>query len=70
MYLEQSLREGVTTIRDEGMLSDYKIKNYVKRKQEISELDKYPTIIGVGKFFRQKVVMVESHQLVLKIFKS
>ncbi len=53
-YLEKSLNEGVTTIRDEGMFSDFEIDNYVKRKQEISKSDMYPTIIGVGKFFSAK----------------
>jgi len=50
-YLEASLREGVTTIRDEGMLSHNSIDDMLKQKELLDKNILYPNVIMTGKFF-------------------
>ena len=50
-YLDACIREGVTTIRDEGMLSDNSIDDMLKQKNLIDKVTSYPNVIMTGKFF-------------------
>lgn len=50
-YLDACIREGVTTIRDEGMLSDNSIDDMLKQKNLLDKVTSYPNVIVTGKFF-------------------
>lgn len=50
-YLKACIREGVTTIRDEGMLTDDSIEAVVENKKMLEQTGLYPRIITTGKFF-------------------
>lgn len=50
-YLEACLREGITTIRDEGMLIDSSVEEVVEARDRLTGIGKYPRIITTGKFF-------------------
>ncbi len=50
-YLAACLKEGVTTIRDEGMLSDDSLEDVVNKKKILDQSGCYPRIVITGKFF-------------------
>jgi len=50
-YLKACINEGVTTIRDEGMLTDDSIEDVIERRRKLEESPYYPRIIISGKFF-------------------
>ena len=50
-YLKACINEGVTTIRDEGMLTDDSIVNVLEKKKSLDNAGYYPRIITTGKFF-------------------
>lgn len=50
-YLEACLREGVTTIRDEGMLSNNSIEEMLKQKNLMDCTEAYTNLVVTGKFF-------------------
>lgn len=50
-YLKACIKEGITTIRDEGMLGDSTIEEMLSKKAERDCLGIYPRIITTGKFF-------------------
>lgn len=50
-YLRACINEGITTVRDEGMLTDDPIKDAIEKKRMLDETMYYPRIITTGKFF-------------------
>lgn len=50
-YLNACIREGITTIRDEGMLSDASIDNMLKQRNLLDQSTSHPNVIVTGKFF-------------------
>jgi imidazolonepropionase-like amidohydrolase len=50
-YLKACIRDGVTTIRDEGMLTDDAIEAVVEQKRALEKSGLYPRIVTTGKFF-------------------
>ncbi|MBH1942582.1 amidohydrolase family protein [Mobilitalea sibirica] len=50
-YLRACINEGVTTIRDEGMLTDDTIEDVIEKKRLLEDSIYYPRIITTGKFF-------------------
>ncbi len=50
-YLDACIREGITTIRDEGMLSANSIDDMLKQKNLLDKVTSYPNVIMTGKFF-------------------
>jgi len=50
-YLKKCIQEGVTTIRDEGMIIDDTIENLPRKLRKLKKSNLYPTIITTGKFF-------------------
>lgn len=50
-YLKACIKEGITTIRDEGMLCDNTIDEMLVKRAERDHLGVYPRIVTTGKFF-------------------
>jgi imidazolonepropionase-like amidohydrolase len=50
-YLQACINEGVTTIRDEGMLTEDTIEDMIEKKRMYEKDPSYPRIIVTGKFF-------------------
>lgn len=50
-YLKACIAEGITTIRDEGMLSEGSLQEVLAKKLQLDNYGHYPRIITTGKFF-------------------
>lgn len=50
-YLRACVKEGVTSIRDEGMFLDCSIDEVIHKKKLLEAKNSYPSIIVTGKFF-------------------
>jgi imidazolonepropionase-like amidohydrolase len=50
-YLKACINEGVTTVRDEGMLTDDSIEDVINKKQRLDKSGLYPRIVTTGKYF-------------------
>lgn len=50
-YLMACIKEGITTIRDEGMLCDSSLQEVMNKKRERDAAGIYPRILTTGKFF-------------------
>lgn len=50
-YLQKCIKEGVTTVRDEGMFTDDTIDTVVEKRNLYKDYIEFPRIIITGKFF-------------------